>query len=258
MIRAGGQGVVSKAVRITSQDGRQTNELVALKYYFDPSQDERVEREIRALEGFRHPNLANLVEHGTVQIDGRRVRYVAWEFIEGEALDTRVRTGPLPSQTVAFIGRDVAHAIDHIWTKRIVHRDVNPRNIMLRTGDAEAVLIDLGVARHLDRTPLTAPGMTWGTQGYLSPEQCRAEPNLTCQSDVFSLGVSLQESLLGSHPTRCDQHALLADTRKTSELIPQCPAAMAELIDAMLKPRAAFRPLPSTLVTRFGEIAAGL
>ena len=258
VIRAGGQGVVLKALRTTAPDGSVTRDEVALKYYFDPTQDQRVEREVRALQGFTHPNLANVVEHGTIQVDNVQIRYVAWDFIHGQALDTRLRDGPLPAKAVACIGRDVARAIEHIWTKRIVHRDVNPKNILLRVGDAEAVLIDLGIARHLDETPLTGPGLTWGTQGYLSPEQCRAEPNLTCHSDVFSLGVSLQEALSGIHPTRGDQRALIANPRHTSELAPRCPAGMADLIDLMLKQRAAFRPIPTALVKRFGEIAADL
>ena len=88
------------------------------KYYFDSSQDERVEREIRALEGFRHPNLASIVEHGHINLSGESVRYVAWEYIDGDPLDAKLRAGPVTANTVACIGRDVARAIDHIWSKR--------------------------------------------------------------------------------------------------------------------------------------------
>ena len=156
------------------------------------------------------------------------------------------------------LGRDVARAIDHIWSKRIVHRDVAPKNMMLRRGDLEAVLIDLGIARHLSESPLTAPGLTWGTYGYLSPEQCRAEPNLSCHSDVFSLGVSLQEALVGRHPTRGDQQILVTTPPKTSDLVPSSPAALAEVVDLMLSLRAPFRPLPAALVIRFADLAASL
>ena len=60
--------------------------------------------------------------------------------------------------------------------------------------DGRACVIDLGVARHLDQTTLTALGITWGTLGYMSPEQTRAVRQLTCKSDLFSLGVILLES----------------------------------------------------------------
>jgi serine/threonine protein kinase len=258
LIRGGGQGVVYRGARTSAPDGRATSDDCAVKYYFDPAQDERVDREIRALEGFRHPNLANIVEHGRITVSGELVRYIAWEYIDGEPVDVKLRAGPLPGKTVACIGRDVARAIDHIWSKRIVHRDVGPKNIMLRKGDLEAVLIDLGIARHLFESPLTAPGLTWGTYGYLSPEQCRAEPNLTCHSDVFSLGVSLQEALVGRHPTRGDQQILITTPPKTSNLAPSSPAGLAEAVDLMLNLRAPFRPLPAALVIRFAELAASL
>lgn len=255
VIRGGGQGVVCDGSRISTPDNRSVVDHCALKYYFDPAQDERVEREIRALEGFRHPNLANILEHGRIQVQGQSVRYVAWEYIEGEPLDLRLQTGSLSCKIVACIARDVSRAIDHIWSKRIVHRDVNPKNIMIRSGDSEAVLIDLGIAKHLFESPLTMPGLTWGTYGYLSPEQCRAEPNLTCHSDVFSLAVSLQEALLGRHPTSGDQRILVAAPPKTSVLLPSSPAALAREIDAMLSLRAPFRPLPGILVSRFADLA---
>ena len=258
LIRGGGQGVVYRGTRTRTPDGVVAADECAIKYYFDSAQDQRVDREIRALEGFRHPNLANVLEHGGFNVNGEPVRFVVWEYIDGEALDTRLRAGALSGRIVACIGRDAARAIDHIWSKRIVHRDVAPKNIMLKRGDAEAVLIDLGIARHLLESPLTAPGFTWGTYGYLSPEQCRAEPNLTCHSDVFSLGVSLQEALAGRHPTRGDQQALVAAPPKTSNLVASAPAALAEVIDRMLSLRAPFRPLPAALIARFAELAAEL
>lgn len=258
IIRAGGQGVVSRAIRIMSKDGLKVHDAVALKFYFDPTQDERVDREIRALEGFRHPNLANLIDHGRIEIHEKTVRYVAWEFIEGEALDHRLGRGPLAPKLVACVGRDASRAIGHIWKKRIVHRDVSPKNIMVRSGENEAVLIDLGIARHLSETPLTTAGVTWGTIGYMSPEQYRAEKQLTCYSDVFSLGIVLQEALCAQHPTRGDQERILTHPCRTAQIAPTAPAGIADLVDTMLRPRAAFRPHPDNLANRFAELAAQL
>lgn len=258
VLRVGGQGMVCRAVRRRSPDGIEVSDDVALKLYLDPAQDVRVEREIRALQGYRHPNLAYLVEDGRVQIGAQQIRFVAWEFVPGEALDHRIVRGPVSPKVVAAIGRDVARSIDHIWTRRIVHRDVNPKNILLRTGEAEAVLIDLGVARHLNMTTLTAHGVTWGTLGYYSPEQYRAEHQLTCHSDVYSLAVSLQEALVGRHPTGRDQSRLYAGSPKAADLNPAIPAGLAELLDEMLRFRAPFRPYPTAAAERFAELAARL
>ncbi len=250
----GGQGVVYRATRTLALDGSVAADAVALKLHTDPGQDARVEREIAAMQRLRHPNLANLLEHGRVVIDGKAVRYVAWEFIEGESLDRRLVVGALAPRTVACIGRDVARAIAHIWTARIVHRDVNPKNIMLRVGERDAVLIDLGVARHLDEKTLTATGMTWGTMGYISPEQANALQQLTCQSDVFCLGVVLQQALCGRHPTNGDQLQLVTAPPRTASVAPGAPVAVAEVIDRMLLLRPAFRPTPSAVADVFGAL----
>jgi serine/threonine protein kinase len=258
VIRIGGQGVVCRGIRTASGIERSEDQVVALKFYMDPSQDIRVEREIKALTGFHHPNLAHLVDHGIVVVHDKTIRFVAWEYVEGEALDQRLTRGPLPGKLVACVGRDVARAIEHIWTKRIVHRDANPKNILLRRKEEVAILIDLGVARHLSETPITSEGLTWGTVGYLSPEQCRAETNLTCSSDIFSLGVVLQEALSGAHPTGGDQNALVTLPKKTSRLMATSPAGLADVIDSMLGLRAAFRPHPHALAIRFAELTAEL
>lgn len=256
VLRVGGQGMVYRAIRLRASDGTTANVNVALKLYLDPSQDARVDREIDTLRGYRHPNLAVLVEDGRIQIEGRSVRYVAWEFVSGEALDHRISRGPVLPKVVASIGRDAARAIDYIWSKRIVHRDVNPKNIILRTGDTDAVLIDLGVARYLDMSSLTAPGVTWGTLGYYSPEQFRAERQLTCHSDVYSLAVSLQEALIGRHPTGRDQNRLYNLAPRTVELDASIPVGLANLLDEMMSFRAPFRPHPAVASERFAELAS--
>lgn len=258
LLRVGGQGLVHRAHRVRTLDGSVTDDEVALKINLDPGQDERVEREIQAVKGHRHPNLAYLVEHGTTNIGGRDARYLAWEYIAGGPVDALTAAGPLTFRQAAVIGRDVSRAIEHLWTKRIVHRDVNPKNIMMRQGDHEAVLIDLGVARHLDRTTITAAGLTWGTAGYFSPEQCRCEQQLTCASDMYSLGISLQEALIGRHPTGRDQRRLYAGAPTTASLIATAPAGLANLIDELLRFRAAFRPHPSIASQRFSDLAAQL
>src|SRR5690606_16371777 len=146
---------------------------VALKIYDAEGQDARVAREVAAMGRIRHPALAGLVESGHLTLGGRALRYVAWEYVDGEALDERLVRGPLAPNTVAVVGRDVASALSELWDHRIVHRDVKPKNVMLRTGEREAVLIDLGIARHLAEGTLTPHGMVWGTPGYMSPEQIR-------------------------------------------------------------------------------------
>lgn len=112
--------------------------------------------------------------------------FVATEFIEGEVLSAVLSRGHLPTGQVARIGREIALAIAALWVERLVHRDIKPNNIMF-AHNGRAVLIDLGVARHLSLGALTTLGKTWGTDGYMSPEQANALRQLSCKSDIFSL-----------------------------------------------------------------------
>src|SRR5579871_480368 len=221
-LRVGGQAVVFRATRAADPSGNSTSDEVAVKIYFDPSQDQRVEREIELMLQVRHVALGNLLEHQYLTINSRRYRCVIWEFVHGQALDQRLASVPVPTRVAAVVGRDTANALAAIWAKRVVHRDVNPKNIILRAGNTGSVLIDLGVAKYVDRTPLTSPGLTWGTRGYYSPEQL-AGAQLTCQSDVFSLGITLQEALRGSHPTGLNQDALRNGGPCTAIIAPATP-----------------------------------
>ena len=253
-LRVGGQGVVYRAKRVHLADGSPCNDEVALKLHLDAKQDKRVEREIEAMKHLRHPALATLLEEGTITIGGKQTRYIAWEFIEGEPLDLRLSRGGLMEREAIRIARDVTSAIVALWSKHIVHRDIAPKNIMIKP-DGSAILIDLGGARHLDNTSITAAGMTFGTPGYFSPEQFRAERALTSASDVFTLAVVLLECLLGHHPTNLDQHQLASSPPSATVLVPSAGKELRDTIDRMLQLRAAFRPSIDGLQATFQKLA---
>lgn len=256
-IGAGGQGLVFRAQRTAALDGSIAADDVALKLLTDAAQDERLDREVAAMEGLRHPCLADLVEHGSITLPSCTpdpVRYAAWRFIDGEPLSAMLARGPLTPRAVSVVGRDISTAIVECWRFKIVHRDVKPPNIMLRTGAREAVLIDLGIARHLSMTTLTGPNMAWGTLGYMAPEQARGEHQLTCACDVFALGVTLLQCLTGRHPTNGDQTRLGALPVASELFAPHAPIALTNLINRMLSPRAAFRPLPALVAARCADL----
>lgn len=254
----GAQGVVFRANRTSRLDGTAVNDEVAVKVHLDPQQDVRVQREIAVMERLRHPCLANLLEHDKQQMKGEQVRTIIWEHIDGLPLSKRIAQGPVSPKIVAAVGRDVASALGAIWGEKVVHRDIAPKNIMLKTGDEHAVLIDLGVARHLDQTTLTGAGWTFGTPGYMSPEQHRGEQQLTCLSDVFSLGVTLTEALLRRHPAGHQQALVSMGTVAPSAMLPTAPGGLTAILDKMMALRAARRPSPQALVETFTDLYAQL
>lgn len=244
-IAVGGQGVVFRATRTSRPDHTATNDTVALKLHFYPGQAIRVQREIAAMENLSHPSLARLVEHGYCDIAGQHTRYIAYEFIEGQSLKQRLRIGGrLLESEVLPIARDISAAIAALWSRRIVHGDIKPSNIMLRDSGG-AVLIDLGILRSFEEENATRPLRPvdafapeqirpWGTVGYFSPEQARGE-TLTCASDIFSLGVVIVESLQGWHPTNCDQRALADGIRASGRKL-DVSAGLLNVLDKMLLP----------------------
>lgn len=251
-IALGGQGAIFKAIRASRPDGSSACDIVALKLHLYPSQDIRVQREIAAMESISHPNLARLIEHGYCDVAGRHTRYVAWEFVDGQTLSHRLKSGPLLESDVIAVGRDVSAAIAAIWSHRIVHGDVKPSNIMLRDSGG-AVLIDLGAARHLEQDNSPAARKPFGTLGYFSPEQAKGERNLSCASDIFSLGVVMVEALLGRHPTDYHQSPLEEGIRASGGRV-AAGIGLVCMLDKMLSARPIFRPIPAQLSTYFQKL----
>lgn len=270
---AGGQGVVFRAIRTSTPDGVATDDEVALKIHFHPSQELRVRREVEAMRPTQHPNLARFVEHGLFETAGISSLYIAWRFIEGIPLNVHLKTGPLLESEVLIIGRDICSAIAEIWSQQIVHGDVKPSNIMLPHADGyimigavdSAVLIDLGVATYLNlensRPASLKPARArdiallrpLGTMGYFSPEQILGVKTLTCASDVFSLGVVLLQCLMGRHPTNCDQSALVDGFRVEESKAP-ASASLLDVLNKMLVAQPAARPNPAELSRQFQRL----
>ncbi len=262
-IAVGGQGAVFKATRTSRPDGTGADDVVALKLNLYSSQDNRVQREIAVMENISHPSLARLIEHGRCDVAGRQTRYVAWEFVEGETLALRLRSGRLLEAEVLAIGRDVSAAIAAIWSRHLVHGDIKPSNIMLRDSggqqlmsalgcDIQAVLIDFGAIKHLEQDTTLAARRPFGTLGYFSPEQARGEA-LTCASDIFSLGIVMLQSLLGRHPTDCHQSALEDGFRASGERL-GVSVGLVSTLDKMLSPSPKFRPPPAELSAYFQRL----
>jgi eukaryotic-like serine/threonine-protein kinase len=244
VIFTGGQGAVFRAT--TPAGGTH-----ALKIYFpdpDAPVDERTDREVAALRRLRADTLVSLEGDGHLELRGSPCRYVATSFIDGRSLASALRdTGPLPVGAVARIGADIADAIGLLWSERIVHRDVTPNNVMLRP-NGHAVLIDLGLARHTALASLSGPHEAWGTPGYVSPEQHAAVRALTCKADVFSLGIVLQQALLGTHPCARDQRRLLRGGPATRSVVNvSLSPEFCRIVDEMVRYAAPRRPAPSAI-----------
>jgi serine/threonine-protein kinase len=235
----GGQGLACRAFSTDKIE-------VALKLYDARFVRERTDREVAALRQLRSDRIVRLHDAGEVVLEGQPYRFIATEFVHGESLAKRLLSGPVPVPEALQIASDVAEAVDALWRKRIVHRDIKPDNIIVHHS-GRAVLIDLGIARHLSQKALTTTGHTFGTLGYCAPEHLAGRP-LTCRADIFAAGIVLQEMLVGAHPTAGHQNLLSAGGPPTARLIPVIAADLASLVDRMVAFKQYDRPKPLEVV----------
>ncbi|WP_083681796.1 serine/threonine-protein kinase [Archangium sp. Cb G35] len=158
----------------------------------------RREAELGSL--LNHPNLIQVLDVGRF----KDTYFMAMEYIDGLSLRELLKShGPLPPEVVAYIGAELGDALDYVHRRtssngvplRLVHRDVNPPNILLsRIGEVK--LGDFGVARAGIHVRLTQADRVRGKLGYLAPEQARGEP-FDGRADLFALGATLHEALTG-------------------------------------------------------------
>jgi eukaryotic-like serine/threonine-protein kinase len=136
------------------------------------------------------------------------VIYCEMELLEGRCLqDDLAEDNPMPELEALAVVVQVGKALDYLHSRRLVHRDIKPGNIIL-CADGRAVLIDLGFAVGGDRESVdtTSGDTTSGTVHYISPEQAKGAGDLDVRADIYSLGCTLYHLVTGSLPFEGDSN----------------------------------------------------
>ena len=156
----------------------------------------RAEREALAARRLRHDRCVRAYDVGH---DSGHV-YIAYEYVPGRTMRDAIRSGALSDEDAITAAAQVLDALAHAHRAGIVHRDVKPANILLEDRDEIAVrLLDFGLAQFDGADTLTAVGDVPGTLAYIAPERL-AGADASPQSDVWSVGVLLWETLTDRHP----------------------------------------------------------
>lgn len=206
-------------------------------------------REAKAVNRINHPNIVEISDYGETE----ETAYLVMEYVPGESLSRHLARAPLGWERACKMARQVGLALTRAHEMGVIHRDIQPRNVLLvpgRGGDDVVKLTDFGVAKLLD--PNVEPRPTTGgfvterlTPEYMAPEMRRGA--VDARGDIFSLGVLVYEATCGELPfppgTLAEHSSGPVSLRQKS---PEVPADFAQLVTQLLsispedRPRDAF------------------
>ncbi|MCZ6857274.1 MAG: serine/threonine-protein kinase, partial [Gemmatimonadetes bacterium] len=159
---------------------------------------ERFLKEIEVTANLQHPNILPLYDSG----EADAFLYYVMPYIEGESLRDKLnREKQFAVEETVEIAKSVAGALSYAHERGVIHRDIKPENILLQAG--QALVADFGIALAVSQaggTRLTETGLSLGTPHYMSPEQATGDRELDARSDVYSLGATVYEMLVGDPP----------------------------------------------------------
>ena len=235
----GAMGMVWRARHVAS------GERVAIKLLkgFDREARRRFAREVTVAAALVHPGLVRVVE--VLEDVEAGCPALVLELLEGRSLAAALVAGPLEPTHACSVAAEVATSLMYVHSTHTVHRDLKPANVFLTARGAK--VLDLGLstvttAGASSSWRITRTGEAVGTPAYMAPEQLGGARGDSA-ADVWSLGVTLYESLTGRLPFRAATPAALLHAIVRSPPPPlEAPAALRDLVLSMLAVSSAARP----------------
>jgi len=172
-------------------------------------------REAESAGRLTHPNIITVFDCG----EDKHLAYIAMEYLEGISLTEFTDPKKLlaPSKALELCAQ-TAEALDYAHNQGLIHRDIKPANLLYSRRQDLLKISDFGLARVTDNNR-TKTGIVLGTPTYMSPEQLNAE-SLSGLSDLFSLGVTLYELLVGEVPFKASNITVLMSKITTEDPSP--------------------------------------
>ncbi len=193
----GAMGAVFRAVQLS------VNRVVALKVL--PPKNARNERirqrfiqESKVLASLNHPNIISGIDAGETD----KIHHFSMEYFAGTSIGKRLATtGAMDVSTACSVVTEVAKALRHAASRRIIHRDIKPDNILMDE-EGNVKLCDFGISRNDQETNTwkTNPGTKIGTPHYISPEHALGSKQVDGRADLYSLGITFYHMLIGKVP----------------------------------------------------------
>ena len=186
-------GSGAMAVVFLAEDERLGRQVAIKRLHADSPEEtaERFDREARLGASLNHPNIVAVYD---VASDPDGV-LIVMEYVKGWTLSRAMGPQRLEPKRAFEILEGIASALDHAHRHGVIHRDVKPANVLLRT-DGLVKLADLGIATATTSTRITRAGSVLGTPSYMAPEQLEGG-DVTPAVDVYALAALAFELLSG-------------------------------------------------------------
>lgn len=214
--------------------------VIAIKRVKDAYANNKMIRERARQEAslaFRHPNLVEMIGCCEYAPDSGPI-FLLSHFVEGVDIDKFVKGfagSPTRVEKICNAICSVLDALDYVHSRGVVHRDIKPSNIMIENG-SNVRLMDLGIARMNGGNKFSSYGFI-GTPEYSAPEQILREQNgasvqIDATTDIYALGITLYELLVGENPMACEAEAETLAKQMKSELpaSPEIPKKLMRVI----------------------------
>jgi serine/threonine protein kinase len=203
----------------------------------EAGEEDRFQRERELLMRIKHPAIVDVYDWG----NGADFHYIVTEYFPSGSLELRIRN-LMTVQDSVDIFLQVAAALQCVHAAELCHRDLKPANVMMRP-DGRIVLIDFGLAKHLDsNNSLTNAGEVRGSPYYISPEQAEGA-YVDQRSDLYSLGIMFYEMLTGQRPFKGGSVIAIIQAHRNDPIpvLPESLSRFQRLIDGMLAKEASDR-----------------
>lgn len=249
---SGGMGKVYKARQI-SLDRIVAIKVLSPKFTNNPRLTENFINEARSAGRLNHPNLVQVHDvNKDFQKNGQVIYYFTMEFIDGKTLKEMIRDSEkLPALQVLDLLIEITKGLEYIHSNKLIHRDIKPDNIMI-DNDGNIKIADLGIALDANEVESNEPTEDGqrrivGTPHYISPEQVRGK-GIDTRSDIYSLGATAFHMLTGETPFEGSSSKeiikkhVVEPPRLISDLNPDVPASVCELVQRMMSKKQEDRP----------------
>lgn len=167
-------------------------------------------KEAFKLAKYQHPHIVRMLEEPFLEQEpsqNKELWCIAMEYVAGIDLAHR-QSAILSIEEARCYIQQIGEALMVVHQHQMVHRDVKPANIMIRSGKSEAVLIDFGLARDFDRKLSVSVLDTEAEPNFAAPELYSRTAELRAYTDIYSLAATLYNLLTGKLPTSAKERQL--------------------------------------------------